>query len=119
MRRFFDRLGRGGEPAIDALLVAFTCMQARASGGTSGIEPEFERVADNLGHILAEYFDDPNTLMPPSLIDGAQVIQKLGIGPEPLVGRILREIRAEQLAGNVSTMDEALAYARKIIADVP
>ena len=26
--------------------------------------------------------------------------------------------RAEQLAGNVSTMDEALAYARKIIADV-
>jgi poly(A) polymerase len=117
IRQFFDRLGHGGESARDALMVAFACMQAQASSGTGGTEQELERVADNLGHILTEYFDDPNALMPPNLIDGAQVIQELGIGPGPLVGRILREIRGEQLAGNVSTMDDALAYARKIVAD--
>lgn len=116
LRRFFDRLGRGGEPAIDALVVAFACMQAQVSGGTGGIE--LERAAGNLGHILTTYFNEPNALMPPSLIDGAQLIQELGIGPGPLVGRILREIRGKQLAGNVSTIDEALAYARKIVADV-
>ena len=117
IRRFFDRLGRSGESAIDALMVAFTCIRAQASGDIGGIERELERAADNLVHILTEYFDDPNTLMPPNLIAGAQVIQELGIGPGPLVGRILRAVRAEQLAGNVSTMGEALAYARKIVAN--
>jgi hypothetical protein len=115
LRRFFDYLGPGGGSALDALMVALACLCARAESGTDVSDNELERAAENVGRITTAYFDDPDTLMPPSLIDGAQVIRELGIAPGPSVGRILRAVRAEQLAGTISTVEEALAYARKLI----
>lgn len=114
IRQFFDRLGHGGEVAIDALVVAFACVQAQGVANWS--EDALHRVAENLAKILSLYFDDPTALMPPNLIDGAQVVHELGVSQGPLVGRILREIRAEQLAGNIVTAEDALAYARTILA---
>ena len=58
----------------------------------------------------------PKALIPPRLIDGAHVIVALGIGQGPVVGRILQAVRAEQLAGNISTAEEALAFARTMFA---
>lgn len=114
IRRFFDRLGHGGEPAIDALFVAFACIHTQGAAYWS--EGDLERAAENLGRILGRYFDDPKALILPRLIDGAQVVHALGVSQGPLVGRILREIRSEQLAGNISTAEEALAFARALFA---
>jgi hypothetical protein len=44
------------------------------------------------------------------------VVHELGVSEGPSVGRILRQIRAEQLAGNIVTAEDALAYARTILA---
>ncbi|HEV8191174.1 MAG TPA: hypothetical protein VGP82_06780, partial [Ktedonobacterales bacterium] len=113
LRRLFDNVEPGGESALDALMVAFICLWARSGSGPDGSERDLERVTDNVERIVTTYFDDPNELMPPRLLDGAQVIRELGVTQGPIVGRILRAVRAEQLAGNVSTVDEALAFACK------
>ena len=48
-------------------------------------------------------------LAPPRLVDGHDVMQALGTGPGPRVGKALQDIRDRQIAGEISTREEALA----------
>jgi tRNA nucleotidyltransferase/poly(A) polymerase len=49
---------------------------------------------------------------PPQLLDGHTLIAALELEPGPWVGRLLEGIREAQAAGEVSTLEEALAWAR-------
>ena len=49
----------------------------------------------------------------PPLVDGRRLMRGLGIGPSPLVGRLLEEIRAAQEDGEIRTEREALALAAR------
>jgi hypothetical protein len=118
VRLFFDRLGPRGAPVVDALMVALACRWAMVVEGESGAADMLVRMAEHAGRILTIYFEHPTQFLPPHLLDGADLIRELGLAPGPLVGRILREIRAAQVAGKLTTVEEALAYARTLASNL-
>lgn len=53
---------------------------------------------------------------PPTPILKGRDVVALGVPPGPMVGRILRAVYERQLDGQVTTLDEALAEAKRMIA---
>jgi tRNA nucleotidyltransferase/poly(A) polymerase len=56
--------------------------------------------------------------LPPPLIDGHAVMRLLSLAPGPNVGRLLTIVREAQLAGTVTTAEEAEAYLRSQHASI-
>ena len=50
---------------------------------------------------------------PPKLVDGDDLMSALGIPPGPRVGELLELVREAQAAGEVSTREDAIAFARR------
>lgn len=57
---------------------------------------------------------EPEPVRP--LLNGEELMQALGIGPGPLVGRILAALGEAQAGGDITTREEALALARRVLA---
>ncbi len=51
--------------------------------------------------------------LPPPLIDGRRIMAEFGVPPGPTVGRYLALVREAQLAGHVTTGDEAMAWLKR------
>ncbi len=60
--------------------------------------------------ILAEPADDRAA---PQLVNGHMLMESLGVDPGPRVGRILEAVREALAAGEVSTPEQALEFARR------
>lgn len=54
-------------------------------------------------------------LDPPPLVHGAELIDALGLGQGPMIGRLLEDIREAQAAGDVDSRKAALALARELV----
>jgi hypothetical protein len=52
---------------------------------------------------------------PTPLVRGDELARELGIATGPRVGELLEELAAAQYAGELSTRDEAIAHARKML----
>ncbi len=63
-----------------------------------------------LTHCFEHYHESVN---PPSLLDGHDLIETFALTPGPRIGQILETIREAQAAGEVQTREEALAFARR------
>ena len=63
--------------------------------------------------MLSKWFEEKSTVVPPKLIDGHILMDKLGLEPGPQLGVLLEAIREAQAAGEIQTADEALAFIRK------
>ncbi len=100
--------------------------------GDAGIETLLLSLADRLGtygpylggdaweerlqfiaRMLTAYYEQPEVVAPSPLVSGGDLITELGIAPGPLVGQLLAQVREAQAAGEVTTRDEALAFARR------
>jgi len=64
--------------------------------------------------LMAGHAEEARAIMAPSLLDGREVMQALGLGPGPEVGRLLALLREAQAVGAVSTREAALAYLRRL-----
>lgn len=53
----------------------------------------------------------------PKLVNGEELIDKLGLEPGPLVGKILNHVREEQELGNITTRRQAIEESRKMAAE--
>ena len=51
--------------------------------------------------------------LPPPLLDGRRVMAEFGMAPGPAVGKYLALVREAQLAGDVTTADDAVAWLRR------
>ena len=61
--------------------------------------------------LLENYFERPEeTVKPPSLLDGYEVMQAFALRPSPRVGAVIEAIREAQAIGEVGTRDEAVAF---------
>ena len=69
------------------------------------------------GTIVAglDQFFDPNNLIahPRPLVTGREVMQELNLPSSPQIGEILTEIQLAQAAGQIDTLEAALAFARQ------
>lgn len=105
------------------------------SAGAAGLDVAFLALADNLAtydgrddegnhtrmlsvaielyrHYLEQY---DTTVRPPMLLDGNQLMKELGLSPGRQVGRLLALIQEAQAAGEITTREQALEFARRKI----
>ena len=67
-------------------------------------------------NLLAYVFTRPAGHQMP-LVDGHTLMNHLGLAPGPTVGRLLRTLAEAQAVGELSTTQEALALAEKLMTD--
>ncbi|MFH2102028.1 MAG: HD domain-containing protein [Chloroflexota bacterium] len=59
------------------------------------------------------YEKRPESILPPSLINGEDLMRALDLPPGPRVGELLEAVREAQAMGQVATKEEALVFARE------
>ena len=62
--------------------------------------------------LLHEYFNKKETVSPPSLINGHDLIRLFKLKPGPKIREILESVKEAQAAGEIGTRDEALSYVK-------
>ena len=71
-----------------------------------------------IGHILHQGLRERDDLQSkPRLVDGHLLMETLGIAPGPELGRLLEAIMEAQGAGEVTTCEEALELAGRLLED--
>lgn len=74
----------------------------------------WRRLVDVVTVLFRHYFEQfTETIAPPPLLSGRDLMNDLDIPPGPEIGRLLRLIQEAQAAGELSTREEALQFARR------
>jgi hypothetical protein len=109
--RYYRQLGEAG---VDIVLLSLADFL-----GKHHPPPPQAAWAGRLGTgrtLLEAYFERASQVVhPPALIDGERLMSQLGIGPGPLVGRLLEAVREAQVEGEVATPAQALEFARSAL----
>ncbi|NJN53932.1 MAG: HDIG domain-containing protein [Anaerolineae bacterium] len=107
--RYFRATGEAG------LDIAILCLADHlAAHNGSGEEVEWQQLLKIVGQLLDHYFAHyEETVAPPLLVNGRDLITELHLQPGPEVGRLLRLIQEGQAAGEIHTREEALAFAHR------
>jgi putative nucleotidyltransferase with HDIG domain len=104
---------------VDVVLLALA--DHLATWGPNLDEQRWARRLDVAETLLLHWFErHEQTVAPPVLITGDDLMAELGLDPGPQVGRLLEAVREAQAAGEVTTREQALALARRLSsADLP
>ncbi|UCH50589.1 MAG: CCA tRNA nucleotidyltransferase [Chloroflexota bacterium] len=106
-RYFRDAEGAG----IDILFLALADYLA-----THGPELDIEEWKQHnllINYILTEHMKQESEVLLAKLIDGHELMDIFGLRPGRLVGELLTEVREAQVAGELSTREEAIELVRK------
>lgn len=107
--RFFRDAGKAG---IDLILLALADKR-----GTHDKEMTLAswNIYLEISKILLEnYFEKPQeTVSPPRLVNGNDLMKELNIKPSRLLGELLEAIRENQAEGNIYTREEAIFFAKE------
>lgn len=108
--RYFDATGDAG---VD---VALHALVDRAAGREPG-HADLAAVAATAADLLTAWYDAPAVAVAPlPLLRGDDVIARFGVPPGRRLGALLAGLREAQAAGDVGTVDEALAWLAAAIA---
>lgn len=108
--RYFRATGCAG---VDVVLLSLA--DHLATWGPNLRERRWARRLETAETLLTHCFEHyEETVNPPPLVTGYDLMAELGLGPGPKIGRLLEALREAQAAGEVRTQEEALALARKI-----
>jgi poly(A) polymerase len=75
-------------------------------------QTEWQRLTEVVLNLCQAYFSPK----PPPLLTGQEVMNHLQLTSGPLVGHILRELKEAQAIGQITTKEEALAFARELVS---
>lgn len=107
--RFFRESGAAG---TDLILLGLADL--RATHGPSLKQETWSAALDVARILLENYWEKPQeTIAPPRLLDGHDLMSALELKPGPAVGEALEAIREAQATGKVSTRAEALEFGRR------
>lgn len=110
--RFFRDAGEAG---VDLVLLGLADL--RATHGHALTQETWVAGLDVARVFLENYWEKPaETVAPPPLLDGHDLMRALDLQPGPRVGELLEAIREAQATGKVGTRQQALALARERIA---
>lgn len=111
--RYFRKLGDAG---VDVCLLSLA--DTLATYGI-GIPPaRWERELTICRQLLEAWFEKRDeTVSPPRLVNGDDIIQRFGIKPGPQLGRLLESVREAQAAGQIRTREEALNLVELLVSD--
>lgn len=103
-----------GEWLPELIIIAYADRLA-ASGPMSSDESSQAHM-EYLGCLLDEYVCVETTPPRRPLLSGDDIMKELGITPGPLIGDILEAIENAQDAGKISTREEALQLAKRLMS---
>jgi len=110
--RFFRDTDKSG---VDLVLLALADLR-----GTYAEDLTMEAwiaYLDIIGLLLENYWERPNeTVSPPRLLDGHELMKELKITPGPFVGKLLEAIRENQAEGLILNREQALSFAREAMS---
>jgi tRNA nucleotidyltransferase/poly(A) polymerase len=110
--RFFRDAGEAG---VDLALLALA--DTRATYAHTLTQDTWTAELDICRILLENYWENPmESISPPRLLDGNELMNEFELKPGPRVGEILEAIREAQATGKVSTREEALDFVREWIA---
>ena len=108
--RYFRDLGPAG---IDVALLSIADHFATYEG--SRVDESWESLRAVLDALLDTYFNGyEETIAPPRLLDGREIMDELGLAPGQEIGRIVRLLEEAQAAGEVASRVEALAFVHRV-----
>jgi tRNA nucleotidyltransferase/poly(A) polymerase len=106
--RFFRAAGEGG---VDLALLGLADL--RGTCGHTLMQETWSAALDVARILLENYWEKPQeTVAPPRLVDGLDVMNEYQLAAGPLIGQLLEAIREAQASGKVSTRAEALAFGQ-------
>jgi poly(A) polymerase len=113
-RREVHRYLRACQPVeVDVTLLSVADRLAtRGRRADEAIAPHLELARELLGEALRWRATGP----PAPLVRGDELARALGIEPGPEVGRLLAALEEAQFAGEVSSPEEAVSFARELLA---
>jgi tRNA nucleotidyltransferase/poly(A) polymerase len=109
--RFFRDAGKAG---VDLVLLGLADL--RGTQGTTLTQETWTAALDIARILLENYWEKPHeTVAPPRLLNGNELMSELGLAPGRIVGQLLEAIREGQATGKVEIREQALALAREYI----
>jgi hypothetical protein len=112
--RFFRDTGAAG---VDVCLLALADL--RASYEQTLPQETWAAALKVVRDFLENWYEKPaETITPPPLVDGNVLMSELGLEPGKQIGVLLDAIREAQAVGEVTTREQALGLARKLM-EVP
>lgn len=113
LHRFWRRTGSAG---VDVCLLAAATYLGRA--GSALEQDQWLVMVERLLTMLAAYYDQFYEVVEPTpVLDGNQLMAELGLERGPLIGVLLERIREGQVTGDVTSLEDALALARRHLPD--
>lgn len=114
VHRYFRDLG---EVALDTLVLGLA--DHLATRGPNLDLGEWREHLALVEFLLSCYFETPEVVSPPKLVDGHLIMERFGLAPGPRIGQLLAQVREAQAQGEVSTPEEALALIARELAWKP
>jgi poly(A) polymerase len=109
--RFFRETGVAG---VDVCLLALADL--RASYEQTMPQEIWAAALEIVREFLENWFEKPaEAIAPPALVDGNDLMKELDLPAGKQIGRLLEAIREAQAAGDLTTREQAMALARKLI----
>jgi len=107
--RFFRDTGKAG---VDLVLLGLADL--RGTRGTTLTQESWAAALDVARILLENYWEKPQeTIAPPRLLDGNELMSELGLEPGRIVGQLLETIREGQATGKIENREQALELARE------
>lgn len=110
--RFFRQAGRAG---VDVCLLSLA--DVLATYGPTLPQEVWAEHLDVVRALLEAFWEHPQeSIAPPRLVSGSELIAELDLAPGPEIGWLLEKLREAQATGRVDTRQDAIAYARSLLA---
>jgi len=111
--RFFRHAGPAG---VDLCLLSLA--DVLATYGPTLPQDHWANHIEVVRTLLSAWWERPSeSIAPPSLVTGHDLISELGLSPGPLIGQLLEAIREAQAVGQIQDRAGALAFARSYLAN--
>ncbi len=112
--RFFRDASEAG---VDLVLLGLADL--RVTCGNTLTQENWAAALDVARILLENYWEKrEETIAPPRLLDGNDLMRELNLEPGRIVGRLLEAIREDQATGRIETREQALGFAREQLGEM-
>jgi tRNA nucleotidyltransferase/poly(A) polymerase len=111
---FFKEAGEGG---VDLVLLGLADL--RGTRGSALTQENWAAALDVARILLENYWEKrEETVAPPRLLDGNELMKELNLQPGRIVGQLLEAIREGQAIGKIGTREQAITFALDYLQDM-